>query len=205
MLNKEQLIKDAEKKYQSLTFRDDFLFCKILTNNPDIAKDLIEMILNKKIKKVVPQKQFSIEITSESRGVRLDVYLDDTEETVYDLEMQTTSKKELPKRMRYYQGMIDLNLIERGANFSELKKSYIIFICTSDPYKMGKYYYSFENLCTENPNLSLGDETYKIILNTSGTKNDVSENLQEFCNLINSGTGKTDLCKRINDEVQKSK
>ena len=51
---------------------------------------------------------------------------DDEEGTVYDLEMQTTKKKDLPKRTRYYQGLIDLELLNRGASFSELNDSYII-------------------------------------------------------------------------------
>ena len=42
--------------------------------------------------------------------------------------MQTTLKKDLPKRSRYYQGMIDLNLIERGAKYRDLKSSFVIFI-----------------------------------------------------------------------------
>lgn len=204
-MNKEDLRKQAEEKYQQLQFRDDYLFCKILVERPDIAKQILELILNVKIKKVVPQNQKSIEITADGRGVRLDVYLDDEEGTVYDLEMQTTKKTDLPKRTRYYQGMIDLNLIGRGAKFSELKKSYIIFICTEDPYDEGRHIYSFENTCKENPERKLGDESYKILLNASGTMNDVSDSLLDFFNLILTGEGSTPLSKEIEDEVRKSK
>lgn len=195
----------AEEQYRSLQFRDDFLFCKILTENPDIAKELLEMILQVKITKVIPQKQKAIEITAEGRGVRLDVYLDDAEGTVYDLEMQTTKKRDLPKRTRYYQGMIDLELISRGAGFDELKKTYVIFICTSDPFDEGRHMYSFENFCKEIPNKSLGDETYKIILNAVGTQNDVSENLLDFFRLVMTGKGNTPLSKRLEEEVQKAR
>ena len=82
-------------------------------------------------------EQKPIEITADARGIRLDVYVEDENETVYDIEMQPTKKTNLPKRSRYYQGMIDLNLIERGADFNELKKSYVIFICLEDPFKEG--------------------------------------------------------------------
>ena len=204
-MNKEELKKKAEENYQKLQFRDDFLFCKILVERPDIAKDLVEMILNTKIKEVVPQSQKPIEITADARGVRLDVYLDDENGTVYDLEMQTTKKSDLPKRTRYYQGMIDLNLINRGAKFSELRKSYIIFICVEDPFDEGRHIYSFENMCKENPERRLGDESYKILLNASGTQNDVSENLLDFFNLILTGKGNTSLSKEIESEVEKAK
>ena len=35
-------------------------------------------------------------------------------------------KDNLPKRMRYYQGMIDLNILEKGENYKNLKKSFVI-------------------------------------------------------------------------------
>lgn len=111
------------KNYDELTFTDDFMFCKVLENNPEICRELLEMILNVKIRKIVcTNKQKTIEITSDGKGIRLDVYLEDAENTIYDIEMQTTEQKDLPKRSRYYQGMIDLNLIERGAKYKELKK-----------------------------------------------------------------------------------
>ena len=72
---------------------------------------------------------FCKDIISDGKGVRLDVYLEDDANTVFDIEMQTATKKNLPKRTRYYQGMIDLNLIEKGSGYEELKRSYIIFIC----------------------------------------------------------------------------
>ena len=202
---REQIRKEAEEKYQQLQFRDDFLFCKILTERPDIAKELLELILNVRIEKVVPQKQKSIEITAEGRGIRLDVYLDDEEGTVYDLEMQTTKKTDLPKRTRYYQGMIDLDLINRGAKFRELKKSYIIFICTEDPFDEGRHIYSFENVCKENPERKLGDEAYKVLLNASGTQNDVSDNLLDFFQLILTGEGNSELSRKIEGEVEKAR
>ena len=50
------LLTVAEECYNNLQFRDDFLFCKILTERTDIAKELLELILNRKIRKVEAQK-----------------------------------------------------------------------------------------------------------------------------------------------------
>ena len=47
---------------------------------------------------------------------------------VYNVEMQTENTGELPKRSRYYQAVIDINLIKRGEDYAALKKSYVIFI-----------------------------------------------------------------------------
>lgn len=39
-------------------------------------------------------------------------------------EMQTVHEEGLPKRSRYYQGMIDLSLIEKGEPYKNLNRSY---------------------------------------------------------------------------------
>lgn len=54
--------------------------------------------------------------------MRFDVYLEDNTNSVYDIEMQTTLQKDLGKRTRYYQGMIDLNLIEKDIHYIYLPK-----------------------------------------------------------------------------------
>ena len=135
------------KTYEELDFTDDFLFCKILEIKPELARELLEMILQFPIRKVKVNRQVSIDQIREGRGIRLDVYAEDENNTVYDIEMQTTKQKDLPKRTRYYQGMIDLNMIEKGAKFRELKKTYIIFICLSDPFKEGRYVFPFIKPC----------------------------------------------------------
>mgnify|MGYP001028303793 CR=1 FL=1 len=172
------------KRYEELDFTDDFIFCKILYNNEPLCKELLEVILGKKIRKIVYHDwQKQIEMTAEGKGVRLDVYLEDGH-TVYDLEMQAARKKNLPKRSRYYQGMIDLNLIERGADYEELKESYVIFICTYDLFGKNACVYTFENRCREDNGIVLGDAAVKIFLNAAGRKMDVSRELKAFLDYV---------------------
>ena len=112
------------KKYENLDFTDNFMFSKIMETNPDLCKELLELILDKTIIKIeLPEKEKHFDITSDGKSIRLDVYVKDGDGvTVYDLEMQTTSQDDLPQRLRYYQGMIDLSLIEKGASYGELRK-----------------------------------------------------------------------------------
>ena len=91
------------KEYEELDFTDDFMFGKVLYHNPELCKELLELILNKKIRKICfPETQKSISITGDSKGVRFDVYTEDSENIIYDVEMQTTTNENLPKRSRYY-------------------------------------------------------------------------------------------------------
>ena len=60
---------------------------------------------------------------------------------VYDIEMQVADTRELPKRSRYYQSMIDLQMIDKGQSCKKLKPSYVIFICSFDVFNKGRHEY----------------------------------------------------------------
>lgn len=196
----------GQKAYEELGFSDDFMFCKILGQDKELCREILELILDRKIKYIrYPETQKTIEITSDGKGVRLDVYAEDEEDNVYDVEMQTVGNQNLPKRSRYYQGMIDLNLIERGANYKELRKSYVIFICTFDPFGEGLHKYTFENVCREKPSLTLQDESVKIFLCTEGTADDVSEHLLRFLRYVAGDRPKGGLTECIEDKVRRAR
>lgn len=76
--------------------------------------------------------------------------------------------------------MIDLNLIERGAMYRELKESYVIFICLNDPFDKGLPVYHFSNTCEEYPELELNDDAFKVFVNAKGRKDDMSEDMRAF-------------------------
>ena len=120
------------KKYEELDITDPFIFAKVMSEK-ELCKPLLENILNIKIRDIVyVDYEETIQMTAKSKGIRLDIYVEDDDNTVFNLEMQTTTYKELPKRSRYYQGIIDLNMIEKGESYDILKESYVIFICTFD-------------------------------------------------------------------------
>ncbi len=195
------------KTFEELSFVDDFMFCKVLEDNEDLCKELLELILEKTIHRIqLRDKQKSIDVAYEGKGIRLDVYVEDGENTVYDIEMQAAPVLELPKRTRYYQGMIDLDLIEKGAAYQELKKSYVIFICSKNPFKDEKRHkYSFENVCLEDKTILLGDEAVKVFLTPDGEADDVSPKMKEFLNFISGGIPNDDFTRRLDEAVAKQK
>lgn len=179
------------KPYEELELKDDFMFGLIM-HDPKYVKPFLEMILKIKIRKVVyPQSQKSIDLSANAKAIRLDVYVEDDQNTVFNLEMQTSDNRNLPKRMRYYQGVIDLNILQKGQDYTKLKKSYVIFICTFDPFGEGRHIYTFCNICQENTALTLDDDAVKIILSTKGTMNDVSPEMKRILDYID-GKGASD-------------
>ena len=179
------------KPYEELELKDDFMFGLIM-HDPKYVKPFLEMILKIKIRKVVyPQSQKSIDLSANAKAIRLDVYVEDDQNTVFNLEMQTSDNRNLPKRMRYYQGVIDLNILQKGQDYTKLKKSYVIFICTFDPFGEGRHIYTFCNTCQENTALTLDDDAVKIILSTKGTMDDVSPEMKRILDYID-GKGASD-------------
>ena len=136
----------------------------------------------------------------DGKGVRLDVYVDDMQGTVYDIEMQAIDTKELPKRSRYYQSMIDLTVLEKGASYEDLKKSYVIFICMADVFGKGRYVYTFRNICVDDPSIELGDDATKIFLNPYGS-GEISEELSEFFGYLREHKPTGEFTKALDESV----
>ena len=86
-----------DKKDEELTFTDDFMFCKVLQNNEDLCKELVELILDRNIEIVDRiDKQKSIEIAPDHKGVRLDISMEG-DDRIFNIEMQNENKRALPK------------------------------------------------------------------------------------------------------------
>ena len=71
------------KKYEELELRDDFMFSRIMSD-----PKFVETILGVKIRKIVyPQTQKTIDLSLQAKGIRQDVYVEDDQNTVFNLEM----------------------------------------------------------------------------------------------------------------------
>ena len=102
--------------------------------------------------------------------------------------------------------MIDLDLLERGAKYEGLNRSYIIYICKFNLYKeVGLHKYSFANLCVEDPTIRLGDEAEKIFLCAMGSAEDVSDKMESFLAYITGGSPSSELTVQLENAVQKAR
>lgn len=155
-----------KRNFKDLTIRDNFMFAAVMMED-DNCKKFLEMLLEIEIEKIEVSYEKSIIFNPDCKGVRLDVYAKDENNTRYDIEMQVV-EQELGKRIRYYHSQMDMDLLESGHKYKELPTAYVIFICDFDPFKMGKYCYTFENRCIEELALKLGDESISIVLSTEG-------------------------------------
>ena len=192
--------------WEELGICNDFLFGKVM-QNPELCKELLKRILPElEIERIeYPELQKTIKFDADAKSVRLDVYVRDEKQTIYDIEMQVTDTKELAKRTRFYQSMIDLQMIDRGESYKQLKPSYIIFICPFDMFDKGRHLYTFQNICKEDHKILLKDEATKIFLNAHGYMDDVSKELKAFLDYVAGKSTEDTFVKKLELAVKEAK
>lgn len=192
------------KPIEELTFTDDYMFGYVMRNE-EICKGLLERLLKIKIEKLeYPELQKSIAPHYESKGIRLDVYVKDSNH-VFDVEIQNNLDDTLPKRTRYYQSMMDMDLLLKGQDYTELKESFVIFVCKEDFFGEGIPCYSFSNLCHEKKTLELGDKTHKIIFNASGFPQEKDVEKKSLLEYIKNKKSTSNFTKMIDQIVETTK
>ncbi len=148
---------ELEKLWLFLTIQNNFIFGKTFETNPDLCRRLLQLILNLNIQNIsYTEREKVLEARTDSKGVRLDIYVQDNDSNhSFDVEMQVADSDNLAKRMRYYQGLIDLDKLKHGQHYSALGDSFIIFICPFDRFNAGRHIYTFRETCVECPIIGL--------------------------------------------------
>lgn len=192
------------KPFDELTLRDDYMFA-IIMRRKEFCIPFLEMLLNIKIKDVkYSDSQVSIDTESDAKSIRLDVYVDDGKGSVYDIEMQNTKPKYIGKRFRYYQSVIDTKNLNKGMSYDDLKKSYIIFICTFDAFGKNLPIYTFRNIAEESNDVVLDDEAYKIVLNSTAYKQCDNQGISNFLNYLETGISVDEYTTNLDKAISKT-
>lgn len=191
-----------------LTLSNDFLFKHVMLRKR-ICKHILEELLHTKIADITYlEAEQTLDVYPDSHGIRLDVRIADDTNTHYNLEMQVNNIKNpdtknyvLPKRTRYYQALMDIDLLQKGQEYDLLPPSFVIFICVFDFFAKGNYVYTFKKRCLEDLELELSDEATTIILNTKGTHGNISKDIKSFYDYVNNHIINSDFTRQIDDEI----
>ena len=173
--------------FKDLNLSNAFLF-SVAMSDSEICRSVLERILGIGIRKVHVRAEENMGLNPEYRGIRLDIIADDAEGTLYNVEMQTSHRGNLPKRGRLYQAEMDVTALFPGEDFNHLPRSYVIFICTFDPFFKNRCKYTYTYQCKETGE-ELEDGTTRIYLNTRGEPTaDLPEGLAEFLKFVENTT-----------------
>ena len=186
-----------------LEFKDAPMFGRVMRNE-ELCKQVLEVILNIEIDHIeYLNTEQEMSAYNDAKGVRLDVYLKASDK-VFDIEMQTTDTP-YGKRMRYYQSAIDSSLLNKGEDYTNLVESYIIFICTKDPFGHDIPLYTIERRCMETDIVDNFDDSHWLILNANAWAKDTDKARSELLQYIqNSKVGDSSLIQAISHEVDRN-
>ena len=188
------------KTVDELTFSDDYMFGEIM-KDPDICAHVVEVLLKIKVEKIeYPERQKIFKESYDSKGVRFDVYVKDSDR-VFDIEIQCRTVSDLPKRTRYYQSMIDMDNLLKGETYDSLPESFIIFICKKDPFSLKLPQYTFRSRCEENNGLFLDDKTVKVFYNASSYDGAEDRELRAFLKFVAENQAEDDFTRRLENHI----
>ena len=152
------------QRIQGFRLLDDDFMSKVFEDK-GCTELLLQIILGRtdlKVTSVIGQYDIK---NLQGRSVRLDILAVDTENKVYNIEIQRSDKGTSVKRARYNSSLIDANVTEPGDNYENLNESYIIFITEKDKFGEGLPIYHIEKVVKE-LGKDLGDEQHTIYVNS---------------------------------------
>ena len=149
------------------------------------------------------ETQKTLKLEADAHGVRFDAFVASSKLWA-DIEMQTDNDSKIDKRARYYHANMDLDFLEQGRPYDDLKPSYVIFICIFDRFKRDEPVYFFRSWDVEK-SLPLKDLSYTIMLNTKCSPEKVPEALKPFYEYLNDPKKNqaSELTRMIDERVRK--
>lgn len=186
------------KPWKDLTFTDNFIFCKVMENE-ELCRRMIEILLGIKVGKIeYLATEKPIENYYEARGVRLDVYVKDSDR-VFDIELQTGNYDDLLLRSRYYQSASDVATTKRRTQFKKLKETFIIFLCVDDPFNAGLPVYTKKTIFAETDRIPYDDKTHSVFYNSSAWQKVESEELKNVLRFLYESKADSDYTKALEE------
>ena len=204
------------KKLEDMNLVDDFLANSLTSHKiygEKASRFILECILQRRIQHltIIPQKVWYGE-EPESHGVRLDVYLDEENGEIFDMEPDNNSGAGdvavLPRRVRFYHAKIDAGNLTAGEDYSTLRNVVVIFITTYDPFGWSRMVYTIKNSCVEEPSLPYEDGAKTIFLYTNGTEGNPPEELRQLAQYMEHSTAenaKSEGLARLHEMVMEVK
>ena len=194
------------KKIRRYEFTNHIMFNLVMSNNEEVCRGVLEASLGFEIGRIEQIKAEETVVPAiDARGVRFDVFAK-ADGKLFDVEMQAWPQSQLAKRVRYYQSAMDVDTLKRGANFSDLPESYVIFICKDNLLGLPEAKTTFRMRADGPQGTLLGDGRTAIVLVASNWECAQDEGLRQMLRYVAEGPQAADgtdpLVTKIDDEVE---
>ena len=154
-----------EELLQRLTMMSD-MFMRNVLKSRDCAQEVLRIILGEKDLEVVEVEIQQDYKNLHGRSLELDCVALTRDGRVFDIEVEQKVSRAHPKRARYHNGLMDMNLLDPGDDFEQIPEMYMIFIVGGDVLKEGKIFYYIDRTIRGSGRL-FGDQSHVIYINAA--------------------------------------
>ena len=199
-------------KFENLTIQSNFMF-KHVMGNKNLCQYFISNVMQCEVVDLeYIETEKELEPYFDSKCVRLDVIVVDKNNNRYNLEMQVrnvigkeTKLPLLPKRARYYQSVMDMDMLQKGQTYDKLSPLVLVFVCAFDLFDEGRYVYTFKSRCLENLELELANDVTTMFLNANGVAGNVTPQMVNFLEYVKTQVPNDAYTRELEAEVARLK
>ena len=136
------MVSDSRLTKEELFLRarpiDDIFGKRMLENNLSLAQFMLRIITGDSTIEITEgHAQHVSSNVDNHKGIITDSYYRDREGNIYVIEFQRKKRSDYIERFRFYQGLIDTSSIDKGEEFSRLKKLSFYVICEDEIFEDG--------------------------------------------------------------------
>ena len=200
------------------------VFFEALVEDPDMCEELLQVLLDNPRLRIKPETlkpQYDVKFIA-NRSIRVDAYVEGSEDVVFNIEVQRSDQCAHLRRVRYNGSAITVKRSEPGDDFKDVQELYIVYITENDFLKGGKTTYHAVTRAEETGQI-LDDGLHVVYVNTevddgskiarlmklfkeSGMRLDVAEFPQfsrRFTQLKNDPEEVSKLCSKVQAYAEK--
>lgn len=134
MTPEEQKHQENLQRIKEFRLLDDTFMTTVFDRNIGATELLLRVILGRddiKVLEVAAQREYKNPVVG-GRSIFLDIYAQDADGVVFDVEVQRKREGADPHRARFHSSMLDSKMLKEKQDFKEIHDSFVIFITETD-------------------------------------------------------------------------
>ena len=126
------------QRYLNSCLLDNYLMNVCFSDNNEAAQLIVTTLLGRTDITVTETSVQKYLANFKTKSSILDILAKDSQGKIYNIELQRVVEKATPSRARYYNSLIDKEILKKGENYEELPELYVIFVTDGDYFEKGK-------------------------------------------------------------------
>ena len=200
---KEIYMKKTNENQEYFGLTNDVIFGWIMESDENCLAIIRAILPELNITNIVHRetKYDNIPVPS-MHNVRFYAEVQDDQERNYDIEIKMANNDNLGESARLYQSQIDYAAFMMGKTYHDYNESFVILLCSFDPFGYGLRRYQFHHYEDSIQDLRFDTKSHVIYINAKGTKGEVSNDLAGIIDVMNQKPNQTNpLANKLRKEI----